>query len=110
MTTQPAVTPTPDKKAEAKSSSENIPSTVVTKFYDEHGALHEILRVIGGVEHGEAVEQHTDKHGADDRAEYVGPAKPEHGEADQRGGDGVHHQRRARGNVATADAGGQSRP
>ena len=42
MTTQPAVTPTPDKKAEAKSSSEKIPSTVVTKFYDEHGALHAV--------------------------------------------------------------------
>src|ERR1700677_4872487 len=71
---------------------------------DEDGALHEILGVVGHVQHRQSVEKDADEDRAGDRAEHVRVAPVQHREADQRGCDAVEQQGGAREDVATSDA------
>lgn len=59
---------------------------------DEHGALDEILGVIGRIHHRQALQEDADEERADGGAESVRLGGTEHGKADQGGRDGIEKQ------------------
>src|ERR1700722_18462762 len=71
---------------------------------DKHHALHEVLSVIRRVQHGEAIQQNTDKDRAHHRAADVRPSRIENRVTNQKRGPPLEHHGRSGENFAAADA------
>src|SRR5580658_3877158 len=70
---------------------------------DQHRPFHEVLGVVGDVEHRQTVENDSDEDRAGDGPDYVGAALIENGKPDQGSGDAVQKERRARKHIASPD-------